>query len=437
MINPTYKRLCILLLGYFVLLAGLYTIFTFLGFIGHWPKNSNLAVWDANWYFDIRNHGYFYSDTTQSSSGFFPLFPYMWRLLHLNKIGICYFNLILFGASFLFLAKNLNLKWEASVLFVSFPSSVFFMLPFSESLFFCCTVVFLVGLSKENYKMIILGLLLASLTRATAMFFVPAFIAMELFYNRQGVSKTFFKNVLLFTFICVLGIGIVVVIQYYQTGVWFAFAKQQVQFWGHKFRIPGLPLVAWGAARLMWLDGIGVLAGTLAGIIIFYLFFKFLSKQRDGSEALLNNKAYIFSVVYCMMTLVYVLFFNDKAPTGNTWTNSLNRYIFSTAFFPVFLSGTLGHFQLRLKPFIIFTVIALIVFFGIGLGGDLSGLSEYFHSKYRTLIYFFFIYIYGLIIFSFSREYEFKKELLYVLFMLNVILQIYLINEFIQNKWVA
>ncbi|MGZ4038711.1 MAG: hypothetical protein ACXVPQ_12850, partial [Bacteroidia bacterium] len=229
------KQFAISLIWYAVLLTGLYTLFIFLELIHFWPKKDNVVFWDADWYNSIKVQGYYYSDQGQTNSAFFPLFSYFWRLLHLSNIGICIFNFLLFAGALLMLVRQFSIPVPTAMIFVSLPSCIFFMLPFSESLFFFCCSLFMTGLKKENHYLIITGLLFASLTRATAMFFIPSILVMELFYCRTLLSKKYFYHTLLFSAISVAGILIVVFIQHYQVGVYWAFAKQQVQFWGHKF----------------------------------------------------------------------------------------------------------------------------------------------------------------------------------------------------------
>ena len=434
--DSSYKQLILSILCYALILSSLYTICTFLEFIHFWPQKDNVILWDASWYADIKAHGFYYSDKAQSNSGFFPLFSYMWRFIHVNNIGICIVNFILFGISSIYICKELNITSDRMLLFISFPSSVFFMVPYTESLFFLCSCVFLIGLIKQNNYLIILGLLFASMTRATAVFFIPSLFVMEFFFYKTLFSKKLISKFFISSAICVLGIAVVVYIHYFQTGVYFAYAKSQVQFWGHKFHVPGFPLVAWDNARVMWLDCMALIAGISALCILFFLSCQ-LIKRSEKWSALFANKVYIFSLMYCVVVTIYLLCFNEKDADGHTGLNGLNRYLFATPFFLVFLHYTFNSFTMKAKNIMIFSAITLLVFFLTGITSEFAWLNNFFNSKYNTLIFFFFIYIYMLIVFSLSKDHPFKREVNTVIVILNIILQISLINTFIQQKWVG
>src|SRR5258708_5987458 len=68
-----------------------------IGIIHHLPDSSNLLHWDARWYHSVAEKGYEFDINKQSNSGFFCLFPAVWRLSHLGVYGICTLNLILFA----------------------------------------------------------------------------------------------------------------------------------------------------------------------------------------------------------------------------------------------------------------------------------------------------------------------------------------------------
>lgn len=431
------KSLAYSLLAYALTLAGLYTILTFFGYIRLWPDNVNLTLWDADWYDSVHSGGYYYSEEAQSNSAFFPLFPYLWRLTHLSPIGISVFNFLLFCASLILLARAFDIPRDLSLLFVSFPSSIFFMLPYTESLFFFCVTLFLIGFRRENQALIIVGLLLASVTRATAMFFIPAILVMELFFHGTILSKKFFRNSILFSLISIVGIAIVVWIQYFQTGVLFAFARQQFKYWGHKFSMPGFPLVTWDDARTKWLECLALIVSLNALAVILYLFWLLITKKRERAEEILTNRPYIFSAIYCIMVMIYVIFFNPHDQNGKTSMSSYNRYLFSTPFFFVFIHYTFVHFNIGFKRFMVFTIICLLAFFAVGMTGAHPWLRRFFEYPNRRAVYYFFIYIYSLIVFSFSRDYSGRKELMTGLTVINIILQAALIESFISAKWVA
>ena len=81
-----------IILCYFSLFIVLYVILCLIGLIEYFPNNVNLVSWDAVWYNGIKDNGYYYDPSRQSSVAFFPLFPYLWRLIGVNAVGISFFN---------------------------------------------------------------------------------------------------------------------------------------------------------------------------------------------------------------------------------------------------------------------------------------------------------------------------------------------------------
>ncbi len=61
----------------------LYCFLFKIGAITAFPNKYNLVTWDAGFYHSIKNGGYQYYTDRVSNIGFFPLFPYFWKLTHL------------------------------------------------------------------------------------------------------------------------------------------------------------------------------------------------------------------------------------------------------------------------------------------------------------------------------------------------------------------
>ena len=114
-----YKIIGIYFLA-FVLVISIVKIF----FIPNLLSTDHFLNWDAIHYFTIKNKGY----DTGFIVAFFPLFPLVWKGLHVGVYGIVLFNAFLFLTSFYFLIKNLNLKLSELLLYLSIPSFLFFYL---------------------------------------------------------------------------------------------------------------------------------------------------------------------------------------------------------------------------------------------------------------------------------------------------------------------
>lgn len=422
------------MLFYLVLFIFVYITFYFFGFFKIFPNNVNLTSFDGFWYQNIKNYGYQYNWYEPSSSAFFPMFPFAWKILHLNSIGISCLNFIVFASGIGLLKHHLNFSTTKLLLYLSFPTGIFFFIPYTESFFFLLSSIFLVGLHKNNQKLIFIGILLASVTRATAMFFIPSIIIMELLNSEVFFSKSFLKNIFLYSIASILGLLIVVLFQYSQTGEWFAFAKQQIRFWGHSFSIPGFPLISHEGEKTLWMDGFALFTGiTSSFLILIALITKFFFKQLDFY---FSNRPFWFSSLYICMITIYTMFFNAKSMDAQTTMNSINRYIFSTAFFPIFFIYCLQYFKLNIKYFIIYFFICIFSFLLIGMGGEeLHFLAISGNGKY-SFLFFCFLFVY-ISMHYFSSHIKYGKEISFMLFSLNVILATICFNDFISMVWVA
>ncbi len=133
------------------------------------PGNHNLTNWDAGWYYSIVQHNYVFHENVQSNLAFFPLFPYLWKLLNVSFAGISIINGIIFYIGFFILSVTFKIPWQKGLVLLSVPSLFFCFTAYSESLFYLCSVCLLCGLKLDNKPLKFAGAFLAGLTRPTAM----------------------------------------------------------------------------------------------------------------------------------------------------------------------------------------------------------------------------------------------------------------------------
>jgi hypothetical protein len=418
--------------AYIFLFLFLYSTLFFLGFITSIPDDKNIIRWDANWYESIKNTGYYHFWFQSSNSAFFPFFPYAWRLFHVGPIGISLINLFVFFTGAYILFRQFSFSRLQLLICISIPSSIFFLLPYTESFFFLFSALLLSGLHRNNTRLILLSLFLCSVTRATTLFFVPAIIVMELFAEKKLITAQKLKNIFYYCLAALAGLFTVVLIQFAQTGVWFAFAKMQVKFWRHRFSWPRIPFCSFGDDKIIWLDGLALFFGLLASACLLIFFIRYL---RKSSHPLLQNKAFWFSATYLFMTTVYSLFFNEHNPSGATSIMSINRYLFSTAFFFVFLHSLFLTFSLNIKTTGVFILTLLLTCLLLGLGMPLAFLKEY--QSYHRTTFFFLAFSFYLALYLLVLRKECSAYAGTVLFTVNVLLSVYLLFLFITEKWVA
>jgi hypothetical protein len=304
-----------------------------------YPFHTALVRWDAEWYNSIRAHGYFYSDLTMSSVAFFPLFPMVWRVTNLGPIGISLFNLALASASLYMLYRGLHLRPIVMLLFAAFPSSMFLYLPYTEAIFFFFTTLVIL-LVAQNYKHpVALGaaLLGGALTRVAAFFYLPALVIVEGVEWLQDLSSWWVRGRRLFIYGLVTGAGLasVMVYQWSQTGVWFAFNKAETH-WDHHLRLPHFPLISTADNdTALWVDGLALTVGLMALVWVLWAVVRVALRRGPAPDRLL-----LFAAAYIAATTVQT-FFHAPLENGHSSLLSLHRYVFCTPFFLVLLEKLL------------------------------------------------------------------------------------------------
>jgi Gpi18-like mannosyltransferase len=127
---------------------------------GHLSPNAHPFVnmwarWDAGWYLDVAKNGYRFLPGEQSNVAFFPLYPYVVRLVHSAirlpgdlgwlLVGIIVSNIALFAA-LIYLYRLIRLDYDRAtaaraVLYLCvFPTTLFLSAVYSESLFLALVV---------------------------------------------------------------------------------------------------------------------------------------------------------------------------------------------------------------------------------------------------------------------------------------------------------
>lgn len=428
------NSLLLALLLFYLFVSSIYLLLYSLHVFSEIPSEATLLHWDAAWYETIKNKGYQYFWFAPSNSAFFPLFPFCWKLLNVSAIAISIINFLVFIFSAYLTGKNFGFETSKVLLYVSIPSGVFFLLPYSESLFFLFSSFLLIGLKKNNRPLILIGLFMSSLTRATAMFFIPAIILMEVFHSEKILDKKAILNILLYSAVALSGLLCVVLFQYALTNEWFAFAKQQINFWNHWFSFPKFPLVSHNGDITLWIDGIAFLAGIVASFLIVVFLLKKLLKQ---TNTLLKNKAYWFSCAYLLMVTIYSLFFNLECQNNQTTIDSINRYLFSTAYFMIFLLITVDYYKVGSRSFITLVLLTMGSFVLLGfLGRPLVFFEQLANRSIVSAMFFASMFMYVLL-FYFSSQKRYGKIISYALILINSFLTAYFFYSFLLNKWIA
>lgn len=157
----------------------------FLELSGHWLARKgtvldSFANWDGHWYATIASRGYLYDPEAPSSVAFFPAFPLLGRAWSLitgmsSEVSLlCIANLFLLACA-VAIPRYLNARTSSEnantteftsyvlVVFGLFPTTFFFRMAYSESLFLFCIIVLLLGLQR-GWPLLTLALIAGATT---------------------------------------------------------------------------------------------------------------------------------------------------------------------------------------------------------------------------------------------------------------------------------
>ena len=186
-----------------IILAGAYSLPVFLGFKYEAYQNifiSMFSKWDAGAYMDIATKGYSYNPLAQSNVVWFPLYPYLGKILNIFIQNINISLLLLSNTCFLLalitlfnITKNRFGEDTAlrTCLYISiFPTAFFYSCAYTESLFLLTLVAAFYFAEKNNWLLVGVIGLLSSMTRMVG---IGLFFAMGLYYlelNQWDIRKT-------------------------------------------------------------------------------------------------------------------------------------------------------------------------------------------------------------------------------------------------------
>lgn len=165
--------------------------------------------WDSAFYMEISHHGYIYKPGKQCNVAFYPLYPLLIRLfsditgIKVSFSGIILSNIfLLLSLYFLYRLALFDSSKEASfltILYISiFPTALFFITIYTESLFLLLTVLFFFFLRKKQYLWVFIVGILTGLTRANGvLLIIPAvYICIK---NKLYMKSELHKLLLLIT----------------------------------------------------------------------------------------------------------------------------------------------------------------------------------------------------------------------------------------------
>ena len=401
------------------LLAALSSALYAFGIIRYLPATDNLVAWDIHWYKDIARGGYTYSETTTSSVAFFPLFPYFWRFTGLDELGISLLNATLFLAAFAWLAWQLQLARRWQLLALSSPLLLFMWVPYTEALFFVFCSLLLVGLHRGKLGWVLLGLLGAGLTRSASSLFTPALLLTVGLLAARGDTRRAVRLGIGGLLALVASAAAVATLQARHTGEPFGFIKAH-KFWGHVFSVPDDALSATTGINMLWLEAASLVLGLAAMGICAGLVWQGIRRGARHRALHHPSPAVIFSLGYVVCATLFIIFFQH----GNL--ANLSRYIMATPFMVVLLWQLS---RLPAWPPLVYALIAASTLLVWPLFGAYSRFPGF--TTGQAVWYFGLVTAYILGYLGW-RQWPYGREILLVLYVFNLIIQLHLLDSFLQ-----
>lgn len=407
----------IYLVSYWVLLK--FNILT------EFPNNSNLLSWDASWYMSIVKNGYYLDLENQSNAGFFPGFPYLWKVLNVSPLIIMTLNFILFLTGLYILKLITNASILHSAFIVSLPSVFFFYLPYSESLFYFFSVLFIVSWQKNKIIYMIIFATLLSFVRPVFFFLIPSIVGIFILCKNY---KPYLSKSVLTILSMLIGAFAGFVLIGSEVGDVFAYSKSQVNQWGHELKLPSYPLTTWRGYRILWLDGLALFVTLIAFITLLIE----LIKVRFLNYNCKLTQIEIIALGYLLMILVYILFFHP-VEDGRTTILSLNRYVFCNPFLHFILLKRMHQITVSKKDVVLPIISSLLVIILIGFPFFSIVELSYGKSIIFSIGLLMFLLISSLIFYRF----KYNRVFLIAFIVISFVVQLYLFNSFLKGNWIG
>lgn len=389
--------------------------------------------WDGYHYYQIKTGGY---DIERAGSekifAFFPLFPFLWKALFLQPVGILLMNYLLFSLSILILLHTFSSKekYLRNVLIsLCLPSIIIFFMPYTEALFMLTASIGVYGMMKKKYWIYFLGFFLAAITRPSFTFLLLSIIGAEIFFLLQHKDfKNSSKNALLRILPLIVGTIAVSAIQFaYKSGSVFKFLEVQ-KYWNNQLSIPH-NLRDWSQ------EGFGINIGVVFIIALplialaLNLLFRQINKNSKNKIFDYNNiKDFLLitSIIYVIGNALFIFFFRGGS------LNCLFRFTICNPFFYILFFTGFDYIVKLSKNlrFVLFFSFLLTAFFVLGF----ADYSTYWN--FSDLGFFILAAVSILWVFQDYSKYKIYYVASFLLLSLNLLWTTYLFNSFLNDGWI-
>jgi len=339
-------------------------------------SNDNLLNWDAAIYSCVSEQMYQPGTDCYGSvrGAFFPLFPIIWRVSHLNARGISVLNYLLFTLSIsiliqLFLAVTPLKKNLVFVALITLPSSIIYFIPYSESLFLATMTIAIYGVMQRKYWYYFIGIALMSMVRPATLFILIAMLAMEAhsflkYQELKRLSQELISKLSPF----IIGYALTLIYQYLYSGTWTTYLDA-AEFWGGGLK-PISSISDWS------IEGFGLSIFALSFVVLPSLIYLVRAVLRPSDSRTFSFSHYQSENprnALCVLSALYlsgIFLFTLLTSGGNL--HSFFRFTLCSPFFYVLLLVLIDRTDTALKVKIGFglsTLLFLLLLFVLEFGG--------------------------------------------------------------------
>jgi hypothetical protein len=200
------------------------------------------SIWDGDYYMAIAQHGYTFRNVEWPSIPFFPLYPFLIRLI----LPLCGGNVALAAAlvansafvlALVFLYQLLRIDFGEALairtilLLLAFPMSLFFAASYTESLALALTVLVVWALRRHRWWLAGIAGFFLALTRLPGVLVAPIILLAYLEHQQWRWPRV--RWAALAAALPALGLGVFMAYQWYRFGTPLAFLQAQTQWEQH------------------------------------------------------------------------------------------------------------------------------------------------------------------------------------------------------------
>ena len=302
-------------------------------FFSYLPDKETLLRFDALSFFDLANKGYSPTLPAHIYQDRSFLFPWIWRIFSVNTFVISILNLVIYAIGFSLLASLYKLSTDEKLIWLSLPSMLYMVVPYSEATNFLLVALCLFAIAKNYRVLTYVSLILLPVAGMQTIYLLPGLVIMEVVNNsKQEASKSSIKALVNYGLPLIIGMLIFASLRSLQSGNWFLnfnfLGDSSVINWG----LPKFPFTnSTGGDRTAWLSALALFAG-LTSILLLVKQIRLWAKTGKTSEEPIT----LLSLAYLPSILFVFLFHND---TGGNHTDlsGLHRTMMCSPFFFVFL----------------------------------------------------------------------------------------------------